>query len=118
MISPTVGNYRTDVPMPKDGKYRVITFDGGGLRSVVSIIILERLVEVFPDLLERVNLFCGTSGSAPATTYTLPTDTHRLCPHHGELFGPVQVVLSWRLRWPWAARPPGSRPSWYVPPTL
>lgn len=63
-----LGNYRTDVPMPKDGKYRVITFDGGGLRSVVSIIILERLVEVFPDLLERVNLFCGTSGGAILAT--------------------------------------------------
>jgi len=58
-----VGNYKVDAPMPKDGKYRIITFDGGGLRSVVSIIILERLVEVFPDLLERINLFSGTSGS-------------------------------------------------------
>jgi patatin-like phospholipase/acyl hydrolase len=74
MRTPTVGNYRTDAPMPKDGKYRIITFDGGGLRSVVSITILERLVEVFPDLLERVNLFCGTSGSSglPPLSSPLP----------------------------------------------
>lgn len=72
--------------MPKDGKYRVITFDGGGLRSVVSIIILERLVEVFPDLLERVNLFCGTSGLAPLSLFRQAM----ACSHYGELFGPAR----------------------------
>jgi hypothetical protein len=121
MISPTVGNYRTDVPMPKDGKYRVITFDGGGLRSVVSIIILERLVEVFPDLLERVNLFCGTSGLAPLSLSLLFTSFgtgHGLFSPRGVVWPWAQVVLSWRLRWPWAARPPGSRPLWCPTTTL
>ncbi|KAL6052393.1 hypothetical protein QOT17_018632 [Balamuthia mandrillaris] len=58
------GNYNVNAPLPNDGKYRIITFDGGGLRSVISITILVRLTQVFPDLLERVNLFCGTSGGA------------------------------------------------------
>lgn len=57
-----VGNWAYTAPKPNDGKYRIISFDGGGLRSLFCIILLERLIVVFPDLLQRVDLFCGTSG--------------------------------------------------------
>ncbi|ELR19553.1 phospholipase, patatin family protein [Acanthamoeba castellanii str. Neff] len=42
----------------------ILCLDGGGLKSILEATILERLVAVFPDLLERVNLFAGVSGGS------------------------------------------------------
>jgi patatin-like phospholipase/acyl hydrolase len=39
-----------------DGHYRILSLDGGGLRAIIETVILSRLIEVFPDLLQRVDL--------------------------------------------------------------
>lgn len=52
-----VGNYPVKKPVDVgDGHYRILSLDGGGLRAIIETVILSRLVEVFPDLLQRVDL--------------------------------------------------------------
>jgi hypothetical protein len=46
---------RTDRP------YRILSIDGGGVKGVFSLRILERLVAKFPHLLDDVDLIAGTS---------------------------------------------------------
>lgn len=46
------------------GYYRILSLDGGGLRAILECVILERLLEVYPDLMERVDLFAGVSGGS------------------------------------------------------
>ncbi len=49
--------------------YRIITFDGGGVRGSLMATLVKRLVDQFPNLLKQVNLFAGTStGSVVALT--------------------------------------------------
>lgn len=49
--------------------YRIITFDGGGVRGSLMATLVKRLVDQFPDLLDQVDLFAGTStGSVVALT--------------------------------------------------
>lgn len=49
--------------------YRIITFDGGGVRGSLMATLVKRLVDQFPNLLEEVDLFAGTStGSVVALT--------------------------------------------------
>jgi len=42
----------------------VISLDGGGVRCVLQLGILERLIEVFPQLLDRCTLLAGTSAGS------------------------------------------------------
>ena len=42
-------------------KFRILTFDGGGIRGLFTLVLLERLVQVQPDFLEKVDFFAGTS---------------------------------------------------------
>jgi hypothetical protein len=44
--------------------YLILSLDGGGVRSIITAVVLERLVQVFPDLMERVALFAGCSGGS------------------------------------------------------
>eukprot|EP01088_Endostelium_zonatum_P014728 TRINITY_DN3339_c0_g1_i1.p1 TRINITY_DN3339_c0_g1~~TRINITY_DN3339_c0_g1_i1.p1 ORF type:complete len:739 (-),score=154.25 TRINITY_DN3339_c0_g1_i1:135-2351(-) len=44
-----------------DNKYRIISMDGGGMRGVMNCIILDRLLETFPDLFSKINMWVGTS---------------------------------------------------------
>jgi patatin-like phospholipase/acyl hydrolase len=49
--------------------YRIITFDGGGVRGSLMATLVKRLVDQFPNLLEQVDMFAGTStGSVVALT--------------------------------------------------
>lgn len=58
------GNYSLAKSGVGDGHVRVISLDGGGLRAVMEAVILERLLEFFPDLLERTDMFAGISGGS------------------------------------------------------
>ncbi|ELR13749.1 phospholipase, patatin family protein [Acanthamoeba castellanii str. Neff] len=42
----------------------ILSLDGGGLRGIVLTTLLVRLVEIFPDLMERVDLFAGVSAGS------------------------------------------------------
>ncbi|MHB1651529.1 MAG: patatin-like phospholipase family protein [Desulfitobacteriaceae bacterium] len=42
-------------------KYRIMTFDGGGIRGAFTAILVKRLRDRFPDLLQATDLFAGTS---------------------------------------------------------
>ena len=42
-------------------KYRVLTFDGGGIRGALTATLLERLSQQCPGFIENTNLFAGTS---------------------------------------------------------
>lgn len=41
--------------------YRIMTFDGGGVRGVLTAKLLQRLAERFPTLIKKTDLFAGTS---------------------------------------------------------
>lgn len=41
--------------------YRVVSMDGGGIRGILTVRVLERIEEKIPGFLDNVNLFTGTS---------------------------------------------------------
>jgi patatin-like phospholipase/acyl hydrolase len=43
------------------GKYRIMTFDGGGVRGSLMAALVKRLTDTFPGMLDQVDLFAGTS---------------------------------------------------------
>lgn len=44
--------------------FRIISFDGGGIRGALSTRILKRICEKYPELLSKTDLFAGTSTGA------------------------------------------------------
>jgi len=42
-------------------KYRILSLDGGGIRGLLTTIMLERLESINPNWLEKVDLLAGTS---------------------------------------------------------
>ena len=50
-------------------RYRILSLDGGGVRGVLTATLLKRMEEARPGLLEKVDLFAGTStGSLQAVS--------------------------------------------------
>ena len=45
----------------KNSNFNILAFDGGGLKGALSISILERIVKEYPNLLNNINMFGGTS---------------------------------------------------------
>lgn len=41
--------------------YRILSLDGGGIRGVLTAVLLKRLDQIQPGFLDKVNLFAGTS---------------------------------------------------------
>lgn len=41
--------------------FRILAFDGGGVKGALSVKILSKLCEKFPNLLDSIDLFAGTS---------------------------------------------------------
>lgn len=41
--------------------YKILTFDGGGIKGALSIRILQRILSKYPTLLDSIDLFAGTS---------------------------------------------------------
>lgn len=44
-----------------DSKYLILSFDGGGIRGLVTAMILQEINSQFPKFLPQTNLFAGTS---------------------------------------------------------
>lgn len=44
--------------------FRIISFDGGGIRGAFSARILKRLIDQYPTLLDQTDMFAGTSTGA------------------------------------------------------
>ncbi|KYR02808.1 pleckstrin (PH) domain-containing protein [Tieghemostelium lacteum] len=59
----TLSSYRSK-RRSNDGYYRVLSMDGGGLRSVMTCILIERIVKKFPQFLDYVDIFTGTSAGS------------------------------------------------------
>ncbi|MBM7854660.1 patatin-like phospholipase/acyl hydrolase [Desulfohalotomaculum tongense] len=58
-------------------KYRIMTFDGGGVRGALTVNLLKRLNKRFPELIKKTNFFAGTSSGsfiALALAYGLSVD--------------------------------------------
>ncbi len=43
------------------GNYRILSLDGGGVRGLLTALVLQRLEGRFPGMLARVDLYAGTS---------------------------------------------------------
>jgi len=41
--------------------YHILSMDGGGIRGLLTIILLERIEKEIPDFLSKIDLFAGTS---------------------------------------------------------
>jgi len=41
--------------------FRIVSLDGGGIRGLISAILLERMEQAYPGFLAQVDLFAGTS---------------------------------------------------------
>ncbi len=50
--------------------YRIISFDGGGVKGVFSLRILQRLLEKVPNLLLEADLLAGTSVSGELSAHS------------------------------------------------
>lgn len=49
------------------GRYRILALDGGGVRGVITAVILERLLSIAPDLIDAADLLAGTSSGGILT---------------------------------------------------
>ncbi len=47
--------------MATSKKYRILSLDGGGIRGLFTLIILEKLSKIYPNWLSQVDLIAGTS---------------------------------------------------------
>ena len=68
--------------------YRILSLDGGGIRGLITTVLLERLETEVPNWLEKVDLIAGTSTGgiiALGLAYGLsPSDLRRLYYDQGE----------------------------------
>ena len=59
--------------------YRIMTFDGGGVKGSLMATLVKRITDEFPNLLQEVDLFSGTStGSVVALTLASGFDADTL----------------------------------------
>lgn len=77
-------------------KYRILTIDGGGIRGLITAILLERLEREIPGFLSEVDLFAGTStgglialGLASGLN---PTQARRIYEEKGDLVFKMSIV--------------------------
>ncbi len=60
-ICPGAGFVWTEALMAGKNYYRILSLDGGGMRGIFTLKILQRLQKLKPDFLSKVDLFAGTS---------------------------------------------------------
>lgn len=79
--------------------YRIMTFDGGGVRGAFMAALVKRLTEQVPQLLKEVDLFAGTStGSVVALTLASGFDADKLVNFYSE--ANLKFAFS-PARWNW-----------------
>ena len=94
------------VKMDRRRPFRILCLDGGGVRGVLNLGILKRIVEHDPNFMEEVDLIAGTSAGGIlslllATGYT-PAECDDIymfaAPH---IFGhqPWRVINPWRAKY-------------------
>ena len=69
--------------------YFILSLDGGGIRGVITSILLERLEQAQPGLLDQVHLFAGTSTGGLLALALASGMTPRQTLQLYEEFGPV-----------------------------
>lgn len=42
-------------------KYRILSFDGGGIKGLVELSVMRKIMKEYPDLIEKADLLAGTS---------------------------------------------------------
>ena len=45
-------------------KFRIVTFDGGGIRGALTASLVKRINDLFPDFIKKADMFAGTSTGA------------------------------------------------------
>src|SRR5712692_3209774 len=58
VILPRVSGKRKELNMPP---YHILSLDGGGIRGLLTAILLERLEAAVPGFLSKIDLYAGTS---------------------------------------------------------
>lgn len=84
-----------------DAPYLILSFDGGGIRGLVTALLLQQINSQFPDFLGRVNLFAGTStgsfialglGSGPQSGITPDTLVNLYATQGPNIFQPYSEI--------------------------
>lgn len=42
-------------------KFVILSIDGGGIRGILNNVLLQKVVVKFPDFMDQIDMFCGTS---------------------------------------------------------
>jgi len=80
--------------------YRILSIDGGGVRGILTCVVLERLAEAVPDFLTKLDLFAGTStGSVLALGRYLHLLCRTACPQLDTRCAPSIPTRYWNVSW-------------------
>lgn len=65
-----------------DDKFQIISIDGGGVNGIISLVILDRIQQKFPNLFNNTDLFTGTSiGGLLSTAFAAEHKSEYLLPY-------------------------------------
>eukprot|EP00727_Mastigamoeba_balamuthi_P005215 m51a1_g14692 hypothetical protein (754) ;mRNA; f:104766-107583 len=91
------------LPLPAGRKFFVLSLDGGGCRGVITQVMLARILNELPDLLDRVDLVAGTSAGGLGALALARGHSPRLVREFQEMmfregFSDRRPMRSWGLR--------------------
>ena len=46
------------------GSFRILSIDGGGIRGIYSAVLIQRIIQEVPDLIDKTKFFAGTSSGS------------------------------------------------------
>lgn len=73
-------SFSSSTPSAKPKPFRILSLDGGGVRAILEATILKKLVQTYPNLLEEVDMFAGTSaGGIVASALVSGYDPDYVC---------------------------------------